>query len=903
MDTRWPGDRGVRALGALPRRAWYLATNAVVIAWVVLTLVAVTVHRFVGEPLWLMVHVPLLGAATAAILVWSQHFADTLLRRPAPAGRAGLGIRLIAHSVGAALVIAGILQSMVPLTLFGATIVGAAIMAHGIILAVQLRRALPTRFGLLVRYYVAASIVFLGGIAIGGLMSATADSAATDRLVAAHVVLNAYGWIGLTVLGTLVLLWPTVLHARMPATADRGARHALPLLLGGLAVAVAGPLLDVRPLVAAGLLIWLGGAARLAAEGVRAAAGFVGGDSEKTRVRPMPPATFAGWSLAAAFAWLWIAGAVLAVAALVSADWASLRGAWVPLLGPLVGGFGVQVLMGALSHLLPVVAMGSPAAARTSAQVLDRGAAFRVCVLNGAIALYLAPLPSISRVLLSFAAAGVVVAFVVLAVRAVVVGRRVRRAEGDAPDRSGRISLGGSIGHRPLAPRRRLAPVLLAVAVVVACVAGGVAADPAAVGIATGPSGDVAPSGQTTTVRVTVEGMRFVPGEIEVPSGDRLVVEFHNTGDDAHDLTVANGVRSARLAPGESETLDVGVVGARLAGWCSIAGHRQMGMELSIVVTGAPVGDAAGRNPEHGHAHGTASAGSAADDVDLSAEPRAGFQAHPAALAPASTRRVHRTTLRVSEDAADVAAGVSQARWTFDGTSPGPVLRGRIGDRFEITLVNDGTIGHSIDFHAGALAPDEPMRTIQPGETLTYTFTAERAGIWMYHCSTMPMSMHIANGMYGAVIIDPPELAAVDREYLLVQGELYLGPQGETADAAKLAAKTPDLVAFNGYADQYVHQPLKARAGERVRVWVLDAGPNAPSSFHVVGGQFDTVYHEGVYRLGGRERDPGGAQSLALQPAQGGFVELAFPEAGNYPFVTHIMSDAERGARGIFHVD
>ncbi len=195
------------------------------------------------------------------------------------------------------------------------------------------------------------------------------------------------------------------------------------------------------------------------------------------------------------------------------------------------------------------------------------------------------------------------------------------------------------------------------------------------------------------------------------------------------------------------------------------------------------------------------------------------------------------------------------------------------------------------------------MRTIQPGETLTYTFTAKRAGIWMYHCSTMPMSMHIANGMYGAVIIDPPDLAAVDREYLLVQGELYLGPQGETADAVKLAAKTPDLVAFNGYADQYVHQPLKARAGERVRVWVLDAGPNSPSSFHIVGGQFDTVYLEGAYLLDAREQDPGGAQSLALQPAQGGFVELAFPEAGNYPFVTHIMSDAERGARGIFHVD
>jgi FtsP/CotA-like multicopper oxidase with cupredoxin domain len=122
----------------------------------------------------------------------------------------------------------------------------------------------------------------------------------------------------------------------------------------------------------------------------------------------------------------------------------------------------------------------------------------------------------------------------------------------------------------------------------------------------------------------------------------------------------------------------------------------------------------------------------------------------------------------------------------------GPVLRGKIGDRFEITLVNDGTIGHSIDFHAGMLAPDRPMRTIQPGESLTYTFTAVHAGIWMYHCSTMPMSMHIANGMFGAVIIDPPDLAPVDREYLLVQSEFYLGAQGETADADRIATQQPD---------------------------------------------------------------------------------------------------------------
>ena len=118
-------------------------------------------------------------------------------------------------------------------------------------------------------------------------------------------------------------------------------------------------------------------------------------------------------------------------------------------------------------------------------------------------------------------------------------------------------------------------------------------------------------------------------------------------------------------------------------------------------------------------------------------------------------------------------------------------------------------------------------------------------------------------------------------------------------------AERPDAVVFNGYANQYDHRPLTARVGERVRIWVLDAGPNRASSFHVVGGQFDTVYAEGDFLLGGPDDDAastGGAQSLALAPAQGGFVELTFPEPGHYPFVSHVMVDAERGAHGTFEV-
>ena len=259
-----------------------------------------------------------------------------------------------------------------------------------------------------------------------------------------------------------------------------------------------------------------------------------------------------------------------------------------------------------------------------------------------------------------------------------------------------------------------------------------------------------------------------------------------------------------------------------------------------------------------------------------------------------------------------MAPGLWQRRWTFNGESVGPTLRLRAGDEVEITLINDGTMGHSIDFHAGAVAPDEPMRTIAPGETLIYRFTAERVGVWMYHCSTMPMSAHIAAGMHGTVIVEPAEgLPEVDREYVVVQSEVFTddarsAEEATDIDPAKVSAEQIDRVVFNGVANQYDQEPFQAKVGERVRFYVLDAGPNRASSFHIVGGQFDTVFREGGYLIKDGVDAFGtqnaGSQALALQPAEGGFVELTFPEAGHYPVVSHIMIDAERGAHGIVEV-
>jgi nitrite reductase (NO-forming) len=246
-----------------------------------------------------------------------------------------------------------------------------------------------------------------------------------------------------------------------------------------------------------------------------------------------------------------------------------------------------------------------------------------------------------------------------------------------------------------------------------------------------------------------------------------------------------------------------------------------------------------------------------------------------------------------------VAPGVTQELWTFNEMTPGPVLRGRVGDIFTITLINDGRLGHSIDFHASKVAWNDEMRTIQPGESLVYQFEAKYAGIWMYHCGTSPALHHIGNGMFGAIVIDPPELAPVDHEYIMVQSELYLGPMGEPGDLTKMQDEQHDAVVFNGYVNQYLHRPIRVEPGERIRVWVLDAGPSENSSFHIVGTVFETVYKEGAYQLQ-PDDGRGGSQALDLQPAQGGFVEFSFDEPGLYPIVTHKFANAGIGALGLF---
>jgi len=284
-------------------------------------------------------------------------------------------------------------------------------------------------------------------------------------------------------------------------------------------------------------------------------------------------------------------------------------------------------------------------------------------------------------------------------------------------------------------------------------------------------------------------------------------------------------------------------------------------------------------------------------ELDIAGDPPAGFEARDPKAPVTPNGTVHQITMRATEQVLDIAPNVRQTMWTFDGQVPGPVLRGKVGDTFEITLVNDGTIGHSIDFHASKVAWNIEMRTIDPGKTLLYRFVAQKAGIFMYHCGTPPVLHHIGNGMYGGIIIDPPDLAPVDHEFVMLQSELYSAPKGEVAGLEKMLAEQWDAVVFNGYPNQYLHQPIRVEPNQRIRVWVLDDGPSENSSFHVIGTIFDTVYKEGEYLV---HNGSGGSQALDLMPAQGGYVEFSFDVPGQYPFVTHKFASASKGAVGLF---
>jgi nitrite reductase (NO-forming) len=304
------------------------------------------------------------------------------------------------------------------MTAWGVTIAGGVIVAevviwHAVDLIRRMRRALPSRFGSTVRYYVVASLLLPFGIYLGLLLVPDDLPESTHaQLALAHVSTNLLGWMGLTVLGTLVTLWPTMLHTQVDDTADRSARRALPVLAVGIAVLAVGALAGARPVALCGLLGYLAGVV------------IVGGPLVREARRRMPT-TYATWSVAAALTWFVGCVVVLGVILATAPDWESAAESADRLGVPLLVGFAAQLLVGALSFLIPVVLGGGPAMARATGGLLDSAAALRVAFINAGVLIGVLPVADGLR---RAAAAAVLLcfgAFLVLAVAAVVTARRV----------------------------------------------------------------------------------------------------------------------------------------------------------------------------------------------------------------------------------------------------------------------------------------------------------------------------------------------------------------------------------------------------------------------------------------------------------------------------------------------
>jgi nitrite reductase (NO-forming) len=286
------------------------------------------------------------------------------------------------------------------------------------------------------------------------------------------------------------------------------------------------------------------------------------------------------------------------------------------------------------------------------------------------------------------------------------------------------------------------------------------------------------------------------------------------------------------------------------------------------------------------------------------AELAAAHKPYDATLPPLPAGDLVKVHMTLKDITLEIAPGVKYNTWAFDGHgAPGPVVHVREGQTVEMTLTNGGAIPHSIDFHAARIAPNKAFRDVAPGESFTFRFKAGDPGVFMYHCGTKPVLAHIANGMYGAIVVQPKEgLPPVDNEYVLVASEWYLNGDGITKpaslDMAKARSMSPDWTTFNGYANQYVTHPLTADPGETTRFYVVAAGPTLDTNFHVVGTILDRAWVNGDMTSPPQV----GVQTVIVPAGGGGVFDVKVEDEGLYPFVSHAFAHVDLGQVGLLKV-
>jgi nitrite reductase (NO-forming) len=247
--------------------------------------------------------------------------------------------------------------------------------------------------------------------------------------------------------------------------------------------------------------------------------------------------------------------------------------------------------------------------------------------------------------------------------------------------------------------------------------------------------------------------------------------------------------------------------------------------------------------------------------------------------------------------------------WTFNGTAPGPFIRVREGDTLELSLTNKSSMDmtHNIDLHAVTGPGGGAAVTLaKPGETKTARFKMLAPGLFVYHCAAPPVTEHIANGMYGLILVEPKEgLPKVDREFYVLQSEFYTKEERGTEglvhfDADKAAAEQPTYVVFNGKVGSLMEGgALQAKVGETVRVYFGNSGPNKTSSFHIIGTIFDRVWREGAIGAPPARN----VQTTVVPPGGSTIVDLTLRVPGNFTLVDHAIFRLEKGAAGILHAD
>jgi nitrite reductase (NO-forming) len=319
--------------------------------------------------------------------------------------------------------------------------------------------------------------------------------------------------------------------------------------------------------------------------------------------------------------------------------------------------------------------------------------------------------------------------------------------------------------------------------------------------------------------------------------------------------------------------------------FCSVPGHQLAGMQGQFIVTTRP-------------------APQTLVEADISRE--------PTDLPPPIGKREPQT-VRVDLFSVEVegrlAEGTTFGYWTFNGKVPGPFIRVKVGDTVDIHLKNsaDSAMIHSVDFHA-TTGPGGGAAALQvdPGHEKSMTWKALVPGLYVYHCATPMVSEHIANGMYGLILVEPEDgLPPVDREFYVMQGEIYTDvPYGQHGSAEfsveKLLNERPEYFVFNGSVGALTKlHPLHAKVGETVRIFFGVGGPNFTSSFHVIGEIFDKVY-----ALGGVLSTPlEGIQTTSVAPGGAVIAEFKTKVPGNYTLVDHALARAERGLLGVLRVE